>query len=663
MICVSITEITYEDCYKAVKKCEKLFKEDPSIVAEIRLDLCDMTQAQVRKLFMDAKIPLIAICRKSTIPVIETALESGAKFIDIDAIYSDSFYRTLAPILRRRNIKKLFSYRNFNETPDIEELVKIYKRSVKNGADVVKIAATANTIEDAERIISLYRLQRDGELGDNVPLIAFAMGKRGTYTRLEALNLGAPMMYCSLREEKRFSVGQLPFKKMMDLYSGYSARGEVKIPTSKSVAQRAIISAALSSGESFFRNFSSCRDIDSALGVAKQVGASVNIDGNSLTIIGKGFDFIKKKAKSSPTSLISAIVPTDTLNLFVGESGLLSRICIPIAAQLGEGVNITGEGSLMAREMYGCKETLEQFGAKCILTALNTLPAIVSGPLKGGNFTVSGRSGSQLISGLLMSLPLCKKDSTLTVTNPTSIPYIDLTLETLDFFGIKIDKSVSEAKIVFTIPGKQHYSPVDMTLEGDWSSASNFFVIGALFGDLLIKGLNINSLQADKAILSVVKNCGADIILEKNGIRVRRSHLIPFEYDATNSPDLFPSLAIMASLIEGESVITGIDRLRNKESNRTDAIFTNLSNMGVSVSLNADSMIINGISPARRVVESRLLKGGSYSSYNDHRIAMMLKIASLCCDGKVVIDQVECIEKSFPLFNELFNSIITLKKK
>jgi 3-phosphoshikimate 1-carboxyvinyltransferase len=262
-----------------------------------------------------------------------------------------------------------------------------------------------------------------------------------------------------------------------------------------------------------------------------------------------------------------------------------------------------------------------------------------------------------------MSLPLCKKDSTLTVTNPTSIPYIDLTLETLDFFGIKIDKSVSEAKIVFTIPGKQHYSPVDMTLEGDWSSASNFFVIGALFGDLLIKGLNINSLQADKAILSVVKNCGADIILEKNGIRVRRSHLIPFEYDATNSPDLFPSLAIMASLIEGESVITGIDRLRNKESNRTDAIFTNLSNMGVSVSLNADSMIINGISPARRVVESRLLKGGSYSSYNDHRIAMMLKIASLCCDGKVVIDQVECIEKSFPLFNELFNSIITLKKK
>ena len=662
MICVSITEITYEDCCKAVRRCEKLYKEDPSIVAEIRLDMCDMSLSQVRRLFTESKIPLIAICRRSTMPIIEAALESGAKFIDIEAVSSDSFYRTLSPILRRRNIKKILSYHNFSDTPKIDELIKIYKRAVSKGADMVTIATTANTIEDAERIISLYRLQRDGELGENLPLMAYAMGTMGSYTMVEALNLGAPMMYCFLKEEKKFRVGQMSVKKMSELYSGYSVRGEVTIPTSKSVAQRAIIAAALASGESEFHNFSSCRDIDAALGVVKQVGAKVQIEGNNLTVFGKGFDGIKKKAKSSQSQMMSAIIPTDTLNLFVGESGLLSRLCIPIAAQLGEGVNITGEGSLLAREMFGCKETLERFDAKCLLTAQDTLPAIVSGPLKGNDVTISGKSGSQLISGLLMALPLSKKDSVLSITSPTSVPYIKLTLETLKDFGIVINESYENGKIIFTIPGKQSYQSVDMTLEGDWSSAANFFVMGALFGDLLIKGLKLDSLQADKAIVKILIGCGADVIVENKGIRIRRSHLIPFEYDANDSPDLFPTLAMMAALIEGESVITGISRLKNKESNRAEAIYTSLQKMGVDIFLEEDSMIINGISPTRRKVDKRLIKGGSFSSFNDHRIAMMLKMASLCTEDKIYIDQTDCIEKSFPSFNDLFNSV-TIRKK
>ena len=657
MYCISITDYKYDDCVKSVKKCEKLLKKFPDLIAEIRLDLCNLSEKEVEQLFLEAKVPLIAVCRKSTRHLAEIAVQSGAKYIDVDVLSSDSFFQSLAPTLKKRGLKKIFSYHNYTSTPQTGELKDVCRRAVKRGADIIKVCTEALSIQDAERVMQLYELHRKGEFGEGNSLIAFAMGKIGRYTRFEALNIGAPFMYCTLSSGDKWNIGQFSYQQMAEFAPGNKIAGEITIPASKSVAQRAIIAASLAKGESEFQNLSRCDDIDFALGVSKQIGAGVDVLGETITIHSKGFkEFAKQTAQIHPMLPASIITP-HTINLFVGESGLLSRLCIPLAAQLGEGVTITGSGTLLKREMYGCKESLEEFDAKCILSADNTLPAVISGPLSGGKVSISGKKGSQLISGLLMALPLSKKNSTLTVTNATSLPYIQLTLDVLKKFGIAIEVSQEEDRLVFTIPGKQSYQPASFSIEGDWSSASNFIVAGALFGNLKIRGLEMGSHQADRAIVDIVRGCGGYIEETPDGLIVKCSHLRAFEYDATNSPDLFPALAVLASFCEGESAIKGVDRLRTKESNRKESIMESLQKMGVDVSVEDGTMYINGISYARRIVEGKNIAKGTYKSFNDHRIAMAIYLASLGTPEKMDVDNVECINKSFPKFLPTFNSL------
>lgn len=657
MFCISITDYNFDDCAKSVRKCEKLLKKYPDLIAEVRLDLCNLSEKETRELFLESKVPMIAVCRKSTRHLAEAAVQSGARYIDIDVLSSDSFFQSLAPTLKKRNLKKILSYHNYTTTPSLSELEDICRRGAKRGADIIKIATQANSIQDAERIMQLYGLHKEGKLGKGTTLLAFAMGSVGRYTRVEALNIGAPFMYCTLSAGDKWNIGQFSYKQMEKIAIGNRIEGEISIPASKSVAQRAIIAASLAKGESEFHNLSRCDDIDYALGVVKQIGAGVDVLGDTVTIHSKGFKEISKLTSPMPHILSSSFITPNTLNLFVGESGLLSRLCIPIAAQLGEGVTITGAGTLLGREMYGCKESLEEFDAKCILTADNTLPAVVSGPLSGGDVTISGKKGSQLISGLLMALPLSKKNSTLTVTNATSLPYIKLTLDIVRKFGIAIECSEEGGNLVFNVPGKQKYLPASFSIEGDWSSASNFIVAAALFGDLLIKGLNMESFQADRAIVDIIRNCGGYIKEEDGGIRVKASHLRAFDYDATNSPDLFPVLAVLAAYCEGESSIKGVDRLRTKESNRKESIMENLQKMGVKVEVEDGTMYIEGISYARRIVEGKNISKGTYKSFNDHRIAMAVHLASLGTPEKMGVDREECINKSFPQFLTMFKSL------
>ena len=657
MYCISITDYKYEDCVKSVKKCEKLLKKFPDLIGEVRLDLCNLSENQTRQLFLEAKVPLIAVCRKSTRHLAEAAVQSGARYIDVDVLSSDSFFQSLAPTLKKRNLKKIFSFHNYNSTPQTAELMDVCRRAAKRGADIIKICTQANSIQDAERVMQLYEQHRLGAFGKGTQLIAFTMGSVGRYTRLEALNIGAPFMYCTLSAGDKWNIGQFSYQQMEKFAPGHKIEGEITIPASKSVAQRAIIAASLAKGESEFQNLSRCDDIDYALGVVKQIGAGVDVLGDNVTIHSKGFKEITKQNAVMPHVMTSSFITPNTLNLFVGESGLLSRLCIPIAAQLGEGVTITGSGTLLNREMYGCKESLEEFDAKCILSAESTLPAVVSGPLAGGKVTISGKKGSQLISGLLMALPLSKKNSVLTVTNATSLPYIRLTLDVVSKFGITIESAEVDGNLVFTIPGKQKYSPASFAIEGDWSSASNFIVAGALFGDILLKGLDLDSFQADRAIVDIIRNCGGYICQEDDGIRVKMSHLRAFEYDATNSPDLFPVLAVLASFCEGESSIKGVDRLRTKESNRKESIMESLQKMGVKVEVEEGTMYIEGISYARRLVEGNNIAKGTYNSFNDHRIAMAVYLASLGTPEKMGVDRVECINKSFPQFLPLFESL------
>lgn len=661
MICISIGELYLNDCLRAVRLCEKIAKTflkngGVEVIVEIRLDLCKLSEENVRTLFSSTKLPLIATCRRKTAKLLITALEAGASYVDIDFHSSPERLREITDYARKKKAKLIFSHHDYNGTPSIKELRKSYDMAVDAGADIIKIATFAKSVEDAERVLSLYDDVKKIPKTNQRPLVAIAMGEIGTYTRLETLNREAPFSYCALNDQNKTAEGQLTYREMFELYPKTLIKNEVEIPSSKSVAQRAILAAGLAKGESVFNNYSRCRDNDVAVGVAKQVGCKVSINGDILAIRGDGFPF-PNLSEILKNPLLTTIKSNDTLSLFVGESGLLSRLCIPLAAQMGKKVTITGEGTLMRREMYGCKEALELFGANCLLTAEETLPAVVDGPLIGKKVTISGKKGSQLISGLLMSLPLCKKNSTLIIENATSIPYIYLTISVLEKFGIKIDYRKEGGNLIFDIEGKQEYIPTELTIEGDWSSAANFIVAAAIFGNISIKGLNFDSYQADMAILDVIEKCGAKVTKEKGVLTVSRFSLTPFNFDATHSPDIFPILTVLAAFCEGTSSISGIDRLSHKESNRTEAICQEFGKMGAKIRLEGNSMFIEGKSLSRRMLEKDLLKGGTYQSFSDHRIVMALRVASLGCSGRVSIDGNKCVDKSFPKFEELFSSV------
>ncbi len=659
MICISIGDYGFDACRKALKRCEKFRKAVPDLVAEIRMDLCGLSGDEVYDLISGTKLPVVATGLPRDRDLYESASLAKVAYMDINVLAYAKYKKEHPVTFRGRETKLILSFHDYEVTPSLEALSKIYRQAVDAGADIVKIITTANSSEDVTRVLDLYRVQREGKLGKKVPLIAYAMGDEGKYSRLAALMSGAPFMYCALKEKYKVAQGMFTVDEFLDLPKMEKVAGETDTPASKSIAQRAIIAAMLAKGTSEFHNYTQCRDNDSAVAVAKSFATNVYMDKGTLVVKG-GYPHEKKQEAADPFSNLTAMSfhsLGESKTVFVGESGLLSRLCIPVVAQFGDTVTITGEGSILDRHMYGCKEGMEDFGATCLLTEEETLPAVISGPLKGADVTISGKKGSQFISGLLMALPLCKKDSILRVENPTSIPYILLTVDVLDKFGVKINCRYEKDMMVFEIPGKQKYAATELVIEGDWSAAANFVVMAAVFGDILIKGVERKSIQSDCCVLDLVLGCGAEVEETSQGIRVSMGNLKAFSLDVTNCPDLLPVLSVMAAFSEGTSRFTGVARLKNKECNRPLVMLDSLKKMGVKVHLDGDTMEVEGMCMARRVLEGKMLKGGHFLTHSDHRVAMALKIASLGCDGKMTFDRLDCIDKSFPGFVDIFESL------
>ena len=219
------------------------------------------------------------------------------------------------------------------------------------------------------------------------------------------------------------------------------------------------------------------------------------------------------------------------------------------------------------------------------------------------------------------------------------------------------------SEMVFKIKGGQSYKAADMDLEGDWSTAANFLVAGAIFGKMELQGLDTTSLQADLSVMDILMDAGASLSQldgDKGNITVQRAPLKAFTTDASNCPDLFPVISVLAAFCQGTSRIAGVGRLANKESDRAKAISDMLTKMGVKCATEGDEMVIEGHSLTQRLLCAEapgLLKGGAYSSYHDHRMVMALKVAELGADSPIVIDDEECVAKSFPQFISTWNQI------
>lgn len=707
MICTTIQNRNLEQIYEVLDQCE---------MAEIRLDRCELSPKDIDELFT-SDVPLVATCRISELAASEPslqdtqmtaqsreiramqiaekrlvrAIEAGARYVDVEIEAQKQMSKRVRNAAHENGTVFIRSYHDFDGTDSLEALKAVVEKCVYHGADMVKIVTMAHSQADVDKVMALYDWcyeekksgnERIGALADG-GLIAFCMGEAGRSSRLDALSHGASFSHAAVSEEEAAAPGQWAAADMRKAVYGDFAfigghdsdasksdarkSGIMHMPVSKSFAQRAIIAAALAEGTSHLRGYTACGDNEAALQVARDLGAEVSVDGSEVTI--KGID--------------AKFGSMDINELHVGESGLLTRMMIPLMAQLcPSSVTFTGEKTLLGRPLTGAKEIMEAFDAS-IRPACEDggevdvvrVPLTVSGPLKAGRAEISGKHGSQLISGLLMALPFAEKNSSLIVHEPKSIPYMFITLEVLKKFGIKVGNDMLGGRdfiesdgdwslcteMVFKVKGGQKYKAADIDLEGDWSAAANFLTAGAIFGKVEISGLDTTSLQADLSIMDILMDAGASLSQldgDRGNITAQRAPLKAFNVDASNCPDLFPIISVLAAFCQGTSRIAGVGRLANKESDRAKAIADMLEQMGVAVSIEGDEMVIEGHCLAQRLLSSGLLRGGSYTSCHDHRMVMALKVASLGADVPVVIDDEESVAKSFPQFHELFNSIV-----
>ena len=404
-------------------------------------------------------------------------------------------------------------------------------------------------------------------------------------------------------------------------------KGVIEIPPSKSDAQRAILAASLADGISILHNIGFSDDERAMIGSVQVLGAAVREAGNT--------DLIVSGSKGFPDNAI----------LNAGESGLGLRLLTPLCAVSEGKFELTGEGTLLKRPMHFFDKVLPKLNVS-FNSNNGFLPFQVQGPMLASEVEVDGSQGSQYISGLMMALPLVEGTTRLIVRNPTSVPYLQMTLNTLNKFGIEIQH---QDYTDFIIAGGQKYLSTEYTIEGDWSSASFWLVAAALGCEITIQGLSMSSVQADKRILDALISAGCSILHTSDGISIDGSTKKPFHFDATHSPDLFPALVTLAMFIKGNSRITGVHRLFTKESNRAAALFHEFSKLGGRLEVIEDDLHIYG---------DATLIGGEVDAHHDHRMAMSLAIAGMYCDQAVHISGASSVSKSYPLFWDHLNSLM-----
>ncbi|MBQ3765699.1 MAG: type I 3-dehydroquinate dehydratase [Bacteroidales bacterium] len=698
MICTSIQGKTLEEILAILDSGEVE-------MAEIRLDRCELDEEEIETLFSGSDVPLIATCRIAEAALrvqgeenlladagkvlsedglylseprrsrnaaeefaenqLLKAIEAGAKYVDLEMEAPPMTGRKIRQACQQYGTMLIRSFHDFEGTPPEATLLSLLEKGRRFGGDVVKIVTTAGSDADAETVLSLYREAEPGTL------VAFCMGSAGRASRLEALRHGAPFTYACLSPEEATAPGQWTAAEMRDaVYGGFRFIGskDLSMPASKSFAQRAIVAAALASGTSHLSGYSPCGDNESALAAARRLGARVKADGSNLEITG-----------------IGAFEKCLSINeISTGESGFLTRMLIPVLSVVADGpVRVTGEKTLLKRPLAAAHDIMASFGVRLVPEGIDParkndcyIPLTVKGPLVPGRADVSGKGGSQLISGLLAALPLAGSRSTVYVHDPRSIPYLFITVDVLRKFGIEIGSEMEGNEdflqtqdwtlctgVTFKMRGHQHYHAADFRIEGDWSSAANFLVAGAIFGEVEVEGLDTQSLQADISIMDILMDAGAGMSQLEGGtpttgpLHVARAPLNAFETDLNNCPDLFPIVAVLAAFCPGVSRIRGVERLAHKETDRAAAIVEMLTKMGVPVQVDEDEMTVEGMGLPQRILTGNLLKGGKFTSHADHRMVMALKVASLGCDAPVEIDDTACVAKSFPGFNGLFDRL------
>lgn len=395
--------------------------------------------------------------------------------------------------------------------------------------------------------------------------------------------------------------------------------------------QRACAAALVRKGQTIIRNPGHSNDDNAAIGIIKDLGARVSLSGEEMVVESNGVQPVAGEINC-------------------GESGLGIRMFTPLVALSDQAITINGSGSLVSRPMDFFDEILPQLGVK-IKSHAGKLPVQVQGPLQPAGIEVDGSLSSQFLTGLLLAYAAAGATGvSIRVNNLKSKPYIDLTLEVMKQFGLNIPENRDYTEFVFHDSPAGHTAPekVTYTVEGDWSGGAFLLVAGAIAGPITVRGLDLTSTQADKAIVDALMAANAGIAMDAKGIRLHPVEMDAFYFDATDCPDLFPPLVALAAYCQGVTTIKGVSRLTHKESNRAITLQDEFDKMGVTIDLDGDLMKIHG---------GGKVKGADVESHHDHRIAMACAVAALRGDSETTITGAGAVNKSYPDFYNHLQSL------
>jgi len=405
----------------------------------------------------------------------------------------------------------------------------------------------------------------------------------------------------------------------------------VQVPGSKSYTHRVVIAAALADGKSVIRNALRSEDTQLTMDALKQMGVSINETPSGIEIEGCNGHFRPTEDK-----------------IFLGNSGTSMRLLISLAA-LGQGdYLLTGTRRMQERPVQALLDSLAQIGVPARSLNQNGCPPllITGGKVKGTRVDIDCSLSSQFLSSLLLMAPNTDGGLQIDVRRgPVSRPYIDMTVDIMQKFGVTVDR---EGYDHFKVPGRQRYCPGTYMVETDVSNASYFWAAGAITGkSIKVLGIQGDSLQGDLKILHLFEKMGCRVRFEQDGIAVSGGALKSIVTDMGDMPDMVPTVAVVAAFARGTTCIKNVAHLRAKECDRLDAVIKELASMDIAAHSSGEDLYIEGGQPRAAEIET----------YNDHRIAMSFAIAGLQAPGTSIRNPA-CVEKSFPNFWEVYKTLL-----
>ncbi|WP_309500103.1 3-phosphoshikimate 1-carboxyvinyltransferase [Sulfurovum sp.] len=411
--------------------------------------------------------------------------------------------------------------------------------------------------------------------------------------------------------------------------------GEIHLPGSKSLSNRALLVAALAVGTTKITNLLESDDTRHMLGALKQLGIKYTLSQN--------------KTECTITGNAGAIHSADLQELFLGNAGTAMR---PLCAALCLGTGsyfLTGEPRMKERPIGHLVDALKQAGAKITYKENEGYPPLLieAHGLCGGEVQIDGAISSQFLTALLLAAPLAKEDMTISIIGElVSKPYIDITLHIMKIFGVEVS---NENYKTFTIKGRQNYKATKtFMVEGDASSASYFLAAAAIKGGKVkVTGIGRKSIQGDILFIDVLEKMGAKVEWGDDYVAVSRGELYAIDMDFNHIPDAAMTIATAALFAKGTTVLRNIYNWRVKETDRLSAMATELRKVGAEVEEGEDYL---------KITPPEVLKHAAIDTYDDHRMAMCFSLLALD-PASVTINDPECTSKTFPAYFEELEKI------